>query len=104
MIKVSTIVAVRNAGESLYECVQTLLEQTLPDTEILLVDDASEDVTPEVIGDCCAQFPEDIRGAYLETPAGLGGGRNRPANGPGGIRGFFRAGGPGRPGVAGDPV
>ncbi len=76
MVKVSVIVPVRNAGQELYACVQSLLDQTMEEMEILLVDDASSDGCREIVADCQAQFPEEIRAVYLEQERGLGGARN----------------------------
>lgn len=77
MLKVSVIVAVRNNEKDLFRCVSSLVEQTLADIEIILVDNGSTDQSREMMADYQAQFPEMIRCAYLEETVGLGQARNR---------------------------
>ena len=47
--RVSVIMAAHNAGRFVGEAVQSILEQTIPDWELIIVDDASTDDTPEVL-------------------------------------------------------
>ncbi|MBO5453228.1 MAG: glycosyltransferase [Clostridia bacterium] len=56
--KVSIIVPVYNAEEYLERCVNSLKNQTLEDIEIILVDDASDDSSPEI---CEKMAKEDSR-------------------------------------------
>lgn len=46
MPKVSVIVPVYNAEKYLAECVHSILNQTLTDLELILVDDGSADASP----------------------------------------------------------
>lgn len=77
MIKVSMIVPVHNSEDYLFKCVSSLVEQTLEDIEIILVDDCSEDSSRELMADYQSQFPEKIRCLYLQENIRQGGARNR---------------------------
>ena len=76
-MKVSVIVAAYNAEKELFRCVSSLVEQTLEDIEIILVDDASTDGTRGLMEDYQSQFPELIRCIYLPERVYPGGARNR---------------------------
>lgn len=76
-MKVSVIVAAHNAEKDLFRCVSSLVEQTLEDMEIILVDDASTDGSRTMMEDYQSQFPELIRCIFLEERAYPGGARNR---------------------------
>lgn len=77
MVKVSMIVPVHNSESYLYKCVSSLVEQTLEDIEIILVDDCSTDSSRELMADYQSQFPEKIRCIYLDENIRQGGARNR---------------------------
>ncbi|BCW98659.1 MAG: hypothetical protein KatS3mg024_1486 [Armatimonadota bacterium] len=47
--RVSVIMAAHNAGRFVAEAVESILRQTTPDWELIVVDDASTDDTPEVL-------------------------------------------------------
>ncbi len=66
MIKVSVIVPVRDAEKSLFRCVSSLVEQTMGQMEILLVDAASQDGSRELMEEYRSQFPELIRCLSVE--------------------------------------
>ncbi len=46
---ISVIIPARNEGRNIRRCVQTLLMQTYPDYEIIVVDDHSTDETPQIL-------------------------------------------------------
>lgn len=59
-MKVSVIMAVYNAEQSLPLAIDSILAQTFRDWELVLCDDCSTDSTPKVIADYCARFPNQI--------------------------------------------
>lgn len=66
MYKVSVIVPVYNAEEYLHRCVDSLLNQTLKDIEIILVDDGSKDSSPAIC-DEYAEKHDNITVLHLEN-------------------------------------
>ena len=65
MVKVSIIVPVHNSESYLHQCVESLLAQTLPQIEIILVDDGStKDDTPAICDRYAEQYPDIIRANY----------------------------------------
>ena len=60
MIKVSVVVPIFNVEEYLERCVKSLLNQTLDDIEIILVNDGSEDKSGEIAQDFSNKYPEKI--------------------------------------------
>ena len=49
MIKVTVIIAVYNQGDYIAEAIRSILGQTMPDLELIVVDDGSTDNTREVV-------------------------------------------------------
>jgi glycosyltransferase involved in cell wall biosynthesis len=47
--KVSVVIPTYNQADYLAEAIQSVLDQTLSDLEVIVVDDASTDHTPEII-------------------------------------------------------
>lgn len=74
--KVSIIIPVYNCEKTLIQCLGNVVNQTLKDIEIILVNDASTDSTWNIILECEKQFPEIIMAINLETNRGAGGARN----------------------------
>lgn len=73
----SVIVCVYNRGEAVRACLESLLGQTRPDFEIVLVDDASTDSTPQYLESFCRQHPErPIKVVRNESNLGVSGARN----------------------------
>lgn len=72
--KVSVIVPVYNVERYLKRCVESLLEQTLKEIEIILVDDESPDKSP-IICDSYAKVYENVVVIHKQN-AGLGMARN----------------------------
>ena len=63
---VSVIVPVYKAEATLDACVESILAQTFPDFELLLIDDESPDRCPEM---CDAWAKKDPRIRVLQGPA-----------------------------------
>ena len=75
-MKLSVVVPVYKAEAWLNECVDSLLNQTLKDLEIILVNDGSPDRSGEIMADYAARFPETVRTLTLSN-GGQGRARNR---------------------------
>lgn len=52
---------VYNVEKYLRECIDSILDQTMTDYEILLVDDGSTDHSPQICDEYCKKFPDIIR-------------------------------------------
>ena len=75
MIKVSIIVPAYNVENYIEKCLQTLVNQTLQEIEIIIVNDGSIDNTKKKIEKFLLAYPEKIK--YLEkTNGGLSDARN----------------------------
>ncbi len=74
-IKVSVIVPVYNVEEYLPKCLDSLVNQTLQDIEILVINDGSPDNCQAIIDDYAARYPEKIR-SYIKENGGLSEARN----------------------------
>lgn len=57
---VSIIIPIYNTEKFLAESLQSALDQTYPDIEIILIDDASSDTSPIIIEKFKKQYPEMI--------------------------------------------
>lgn len=73
---VSVILPVYNAEDSLSECLDSLLAQTLSDIEIICINDASPDNSQRVIDDYVRRDPR-VQSRRNEINIGLGATRNR---------------------------
>ncbi len=73
--KVSVIVPVYNVENYLHQCLQSLVDQTLADIEILVVNDGSPDNSQAIIDEFAAAYPEKIR-PFLKKNGGLSDARN----------------------------
>ncbi|MEY8359748.1 glycosyltransferase [Anaerotruncus colihominis] len=74
-IKVSVIVPVYNVEKYLAKCLESLAAQTLPEIEILVVNDGSPDGSQAIIEEFAARYPERIIALSKEN-GGLGDARN----------------------------
>ncbi|MDY4892099.1 MAG: glycosyltransferase [Agathobacter sp.] len=74
--KVSVIVPVYNASRTLTACLGNLVHQTLPEIEIILVDDASTDDSLAFLTACEREFSDKIILIPLQENLGPGGARN----------------------------
>ncbi|HSJ30226.1 MAG TPA: glycosyltransferase family 2 protein [Longimicrobiales bacterium] len=72
MSSISVVIPTYNRAELLVRTVRSVLAQSTPATEILVVDDGSTDHTPDV----CREFPEPVR-CIRQDNRGLPGARNR---------------------------
>lgn len=61
MIKVSVIVPIYNAEKYLEQCLDSIVNQTLKDIEIILIDDGSTDRSAEI----CKKYLDDERAIYF---------------------------------------
>lgn len=75
MIKVSVIVPVYNVEQYLPQCLDSLVNQTLQDIEIIIVNDGSTDNSQEIINNYIKRYPKKIKN-YIKENGGLGSARN----------------------------
>ena len=61
MVKVSVVIPIYNAEKYLKQCIDSVVNQTLKDIEIILVDDGSTDSSAEI----CKQYLGDDRVVYI---------------------------------------
>lgn len=73
--KVSIIVPVYNIENYLEKCLNSLINQTCQNIEILVVNDGSTDDSGKIINDFSVQFPEKIK-AFHKNNGGLSDARN----------------------------
>lgn len=74
-MKVSIIIPVYNAEKYLRQCLDSLVDQTLDDYEIILVNDGSKDSSEAIIQEYRARYPERINAVTVEN-----GGQGRARN------------------------
>ena len=75
MPKVSIIVPVYNVEKYIEKCLQTLINQTLKDIEIIVVNDGSTDNSKNIINEYASNFPSLIK-CYDKENGGLSDARN----------------------------
>lgn len=73
--RVSIIVPVYNVENYLAKCLDSLVKQSLPDIEILVVNDGSKDNSEKIIEGYTQKYPEKIK-AYTKENGGLSDARN----------------------------
>lgn len=73
--KVSVIVPVWNTEDYLRPCLDSIINQTLKDIEILVVDDGSPDNSKDIIKEYVSKYPDKVKGFYKEN-GGQGSARN----------------------------
>ena len=66
-IKVSVIVPVYNTEKYLDQCLKSILNQTLCDFEIIVVDDGSEDASSKIIQSYMEKYPDIVYGFFQEN-------------------------------------
>ncbi|MST58324.1 glycosyltransferase family 2 protein [Waltera intestinalis] len=75
MFKVSVIIPVYNTEEYLEACLESVINQSLKELEIVLIDDGSTDTSPKIIHDFKMKYPERIQVITKEN-GGQGAARN----------------------------
>ncbi|ASE62973.1 glycosyltransferase family 2 protein [Chryseobacterium indologenes] len=73
--KVSIIVPVYNVENYLAKCLDSLVNQSLQDIEILVIDDGSKDKSGDIIEQYAGKYPEKIK-AFTKENGGLSDARN----------------------------
>jgi len=66
-LKVSVIIPVYNTKDYLHQCLDSLVNQTLEDIEILVVDDGSTDGSTEIIKEYAQNYPQKFKAFYKEN-------------------------------------
>lgn len=79
MKKVSIIVTVYNVEKYLEKCLNSLINQTLRDLEIIIINDESPDNSQKIIDKFTEKYPQIIK-SYTIKNRGLGGARNYALN------------------------
>ena len=65
--KISIVVAVYNLEEYLPRCLDSLVNQTLQEIEIICVDDGSTDSAPKIIDKYAKEYPEKVKAYHKEN-------------------------------------
>lgn len=73
--KVSVIVPVYNVEKYIRKCLESLVNQTLQDIEILVVNDGSPDNSQKIIDEFVEKYPDKVF-SYVKKNGGLGDARN----------------------------
>lgn len=76
MKKVSVVIPSYNSHDTLARCLGSLVNQTLQDIEVIVVNDASKDDTLEICRRCEAQFPDKMVVIDSKENLGCGGARS----------------------------
>ncbi|QTN00810.1 glycosyltransferase [Sediminibacillus dalangtanensis] len=76
MKKISVIIPVKNTGIYLKDCINSVLEQTYQNFEIIIIDDDSESESKQIIK-CLALLDERVKVVTLEKQNGVGFARNK---------------------------
>ena len=75
MKKVSVIVPVYNVEDYIEECLESLVNQTLEDIEIIVVNDGSPDNSQKIIDKYVEKYPNKIK-SFIKENGGQGSARN----------------------------
>jgi len=75
MIKVSVIVPVYNVEEYIERCLKSLVNQTLEEIEIIVVNDGTKDNSQKIIDKYVKKYPKKVKG-YIKENGGLSDARN----------------------------
>lgn len=74
--KVSIAVAIYNSEKYLRECIESLVNQTLQEIEIILVSDASPDNSMQIMKEYQKKYPDKVKTIELKENLRAGGARN----------------------------
>ena len=74
-VKVSIIVPVYNVEEYLDKCLNSLVNQTLKDIEIIVVNDGTKDNSQDIIDRYVSKYPKLVK-SYIKENGGLSSARN----------------------------
>ena len=74
-MKLSIIIPAYNAETTIRQCLDSVLSQTVPDTEVWVVNDGSTDQTADILAEYGARFPETLHVRTVEN-----GGQGRARN------------------------
>ena len=75
MIKVSVIVPVYNVEKYIGKCLDSLVNQTLKDIEIIVVNDGSPDNSQDIIDQYVKRYPKKVK-SFIKENGGQGSARN----------------------------
>ena len=75
MKKVSLIVPVYNVENYLRKCLDSLVNQTFKDIEIIVVNDGTKDNSQKIIDEYCEKYPEIVK-SFIKDNGGLSSARN----------------------------
>ena len=75
MPKVSVVVPVYNVEIYLKKCLDSLIQQTLDDIEILVINDGTKDNSQKIIDSYVKDYPNKVKG-YIKENGGLSSARN----------------------------
>lgn len=75
MIKISVVVPVWNVEEYIEKCLNSIVNQTLKDIEIIVVNDGSPDNSQKIIDKFVKEHPKKIK-SYIKANGGQGSARN----------------------------
>lgn len=75
MSKVSVVVPVYNVEIYLKKCLDSLIQQTLDDIEILVINDGTKDNSQKIIDSYVKDYPNKVKG-YIKENGGLSSARN----------------------------
>ena len=66
-MKISVIIPVYNTKDYLYKCLDSVLNQSLDEMEILVVDDGSTDGSSDILKEYAEKYPEKIVALFKEN-------------------------------------
>ncbi|TSB48375.1 CDP-glycerol:glycerophosphate glycerophosphotransferase [Alkalicoccobacillus porphyridii] len=74
--KISVIITVYNKVEQVSRCIHSVLDQTYPNIELIIIDDGSTDASNTIINEA-KQYAQEIKSIRFETQQGLAKARNK---------------------------